>query len=79
MSKTTEPRLEIGDLVKWIDPLFDLFDEPQDSLMTVYGIVIGFNKDHPKVFWFDKIDMNSYFMESDQIVLISRANSKSKL
>ena len=73
MSSRTE--LEIGDLVRWVDPLMDLYDDPtEEAYMKVYGIVIGYNKEHPKVFWFDKIDMNSYFMESDQIVLVSKAN-----
>ena len=49
-----------------------------EAYVKVYGIIIGFNKEHPKVFWFDKVDMNSYFMESDQIVLISKANKDIK-
>ena len=58
----------------------DLYEDPTEpAYMKIYGIVIGFNREQPRVFWFDKLDMNSYFMESDQIVLISRANSKSKL
>ncbi len=75
MPNTT--RFEIGDLVQWIDPLYDLFKDEENyetSHMKVYGVVVGFNKEHPKVFWFDKLDMNSYFMESDQIVLVSKAN-----
>ena len=69
-------RLEIGDLVRWVDPLMDLYDDPsEETYMKVYGLVIGFDKEHPKVFWFDKLDMNSYFMESDQIVLVSKANN----
>jgi hypothetical protein len=73
MQDTT--KYEIGDLVQWIDPLYDLFDDPSEKArMKVYGVIIGFNKEHPKVFWFDKLDMNSYFMESDQIVLVSKAN-----
>ena len=68
-------KLEIGDLVRWVDPLMDLYEDPsEEAYIKVYGIIIGFNKQHPKVFWFDKVDMNSYFMESDQIVLISKAN-----
>ena len=71
----TRTRFEIGDLVRWVDPLMDLFDDPrEEAYMKVYGVVIGFDKEHPKVFWFDKLDMNSYFMESDQIVLVSKAN-----
>jgi hypothetical protein len=73
MPNTT--RFEIGDLVRWIDPLMDLCDDPdEEAYMKVYGVIIGFTKEHPKVFWFDKLDMNSYFMESDQIVLVSKAN-----
>jgi len=72
-------KYEIGDLVQWIDPLYDLYDDPSDEArMRVYGIIIGFDKEHPKVFWFDKLDMNSYFMESDQIVLISKNNKENK-
>ncbi|HAI41770.1 MAG TPA: hypothetical protein DCM40_28480 [Maribacter sp.] len=75
----TRTEFEIGDLVRWIDPLMDLFDSSrEEAYMKVYGIVIGFNKEHPKVFWFDKVDMNSYFMESDQIVLVSKANKRIK-
>ena len=75
----TRTEFEIGDLVRWIDPLMDLFDSSrEESYVKVYGIIIGFNKEHPKVFWFDKVDMNSYFMESDQIVLISKANKDIK-
>ena len=70
---------EIGDLVRWTDPLMDLFDSSrEEAYMTVYGVIIGFDKEHPKVFWFDKLDMNSYFMESDQIVLVSKANKHIK-
>jgi len=72
---STGTKLEIGDLVRWVDPLMDLYEDPsEEAYIKVYGIIIGFNKQHPKVFWFDKVDMNSYFMESDQIVLISKAN-----
>jgi hypothetical protein len=72
----TRTKFEIGDLVRWVDPLMDLFDDPrEEAYMKVYGVVIGFDKEHPKVFWFDKLDMNSYFMESDQIVLVSKANN----
>ena len=75
----TRTEFEIGDLVRWIDPLMDLFDSSrEEAYMKVYGIVTGFNKEHPKVFWFDKLDMNSYFMESDQIVLVSKANKHIK-
>ena len=75
----TRTEFEIGDLGRWIDPLMDLYDDPtEEAYMKVYGIVIGYNKEHPKVFWFDKIDMNSYFMESDQIVLVSKANKHIK-
>ncbi len=77
MSDTT--RYEIGDLVQWVDPLCDLYDDSDDEMrMKVYGIIIGFDKEQPKVFWFDKLDMNSYFMESDQIVLISKNNKENK-
>jgi hypothetical protein len=72
----TRTKFEIGDLVRWVDPLMDLFDDTrEEAYMKVYGVVIGFDKEHPKVFWFDKLDMNSYFMESDQIVLVSKANN----
>jgi hypothetical protein len=78
MQKTTELKLEIGDLVQWVDPLYDIFEETRDNVMKVYGIVVGFNKEVAKVFWFDKLDMNSYFMESDQIILISKHNKTNK-
>ena len=68
-------RYEIGDLVQWVDPLYDIYDETR---MKVYGIIIGFSGENPKVFWFDRLDMNSYFMESDQIVLVSKNNKENK-
>ncbi len=72
---SSRTKLDIGELVRWVDPLMDLYeDTTEPAYMKVYGIVTGFNKEHPKVFWFDKLDMNSYFMESDQIVLVSKAN-----
>ena len=69
---------EIGDLVQWIDPLYSVYDEPDPKYMKVYGVVVGFDKENPKVFWFDRLDMNSYFMESDQIVLVSKNNKENK-
>ena len=43
MSSRTE--LEIGDLVRWVDPLMDLYDDPtEEAYMKVYGFVIGYIK-----------------------------------
>ena len=67
---------EIGDLVQWIDPLYRVYDEPHPSAMKVYGIVVGFDKENPKVFWFDRMDMNSYFMSANEVSLVSRASDK---
>jgi len=68
---------EIGDLVQWIDPLYRLYDEPSpQAMMKVYGVVIGYDKENPKVFWFDRLDMNSYFMAANEIKLVSRASNK---
>ena len=67
---------EIGDLVQWIDPLYRVYEEPTPQAMRVYGVVIGFDKENPKVFWFDRLDMNSYFMAANEIKLVSRASNK---
>jgi len=67
---------EIGDLVQWIDPLYQTYDEPNPHSMRVYGVVVGYNKENPKVFWFDRLDMNSYFMADNEIKLVSRASNK---
>jgi len=67
---------EIGDLVQWIDPLYRTYDEPNPHSMRVYGVVVGYDKENPKVFWFDRLDMNSYFMAANEIKLVSRASNK---
>ena len=48
---------EVGDLVQWIDPLYDVYDEPDPKSIKVYGIVVGHNESYDaKVFWFDRIE-----------------------
>ena len=73
---STTINYEIGDLVQWIDPLYQTYDEPNPHSMRVYGVVVGYDKENPKVFWFDRLDMNSYFMADNEIKLVSRASNK---
>ena len=66
---------QVGDLVKWVDPLYDLYDETRS--MKVYGIVVGHNESYDaKVFWFDKLESNVCCMPKNQIILVSRASNE---
>ena len=66
---------QVGDLVQWVDPLYDLYDETRS--MKVYGIVVGHNESYDaKVFWFDKLESNVCCMPKNEIILVSRASNE---